>query len=106
MSIAKVLFEFPPALAGVMLRRILLHYFLYDFSIASVYLLVGLPLFLFGLIFGSVEWFQYASRGVPAPTGTVMLATLPVILGIQFLLSAISIDLQSVPREPICRPLD
>ena len=106
LSIARVLVECPPRLVKLFLRRILLHYFLYDFSLGSVYLLVGLPLFLFGLIFGSVEWVQYASRGVPAPTGTVMLATLPVILGIQFLLSASSIDLQSVPREPLCKPLE
>jgi glycosyltransferase involved in cell wall biosynthesis len=106
LSITKVLVEFPPRLATVFLRRILLHYFLYDFSMGSIYLLVGLPLFLFGMIFGSIEWIHYASRYIPAPTGTVMLATLTVILGIQFLLSAISIDLQSVPREPLSRPLE
>jgi glycosyltransferase involved in cell wall biosynthesis len=106
LSILKVMIEFPPALLAALMRRILLHYFLYDFSIGSVYLLAGLPLFLFGLIFGSLEWFHYASRSIPAPTGTVMLATLTVILGIQFLLSAVSIDLQSVPREPVSRPLD
>jgi len=106
LSVLKVLLEFPPALLGAFLRRILLHYFLYDFSIGSVYLLVGFPLFLFGMIFGSIKWFSYASRGIPAPTGTVMLATLTVILGIQFLLSAVSIDLQNVPREPVCGPLE
>jgi dolichol-phosphate mannosyltransferase len=106
LSILKVLVEFPPALLAVFFRRILLHYFLYDFSIGSVYMLTGLPLFLFGLIFGSLKWVYYASRSVPAPTGTVMLATLTVILGIQFLLSAVSIDLQSVPREPLSRALD
>ena len=106
LSILKVLVEFPPLLMMVFLRRILLHYFLYDFSMGSIYLLAGLPLFLFGLVFGSREWVHYASRGIPAPTGTVMLATLTVILGIQFLLSAISIDLQSVPREPLSHPLE
>jgi dolichol-phosphate mannosyltransferase len=106
LSIFKVLVEFPPRLLTVFLRRILLHYFLYDFSMGSIYLLAGLPLFLFGLIFGSFEWVHYASRNIPAPTGTVMLATLTVILGIQFLLSAISIDMQSVPREPLSKPLE
>ena len=105
LSIRKVLLEFPPRLLAAFARRIALHYFLYDFSMGSVYLLIGLPLLLFGLIFGSVEWVSYASRNVPAPTGTVMLATLPVILGIQLLLSAAAIDLQSVPREPISKPL-
>ncbi len=106
LSIARVLVEFPPRLLAIFLRRLLLHYFLYDFSMGSIYLLAGLPLFLFGLVFGSFEWVHYASRNIPAPTGTVMLATLTVILGIQFLLSAISIDLQSVPREPLSKPLE
>ncbi len=100
LSIPRVLLEFPPRLLVAFVRRIALHYFLYDFSLASVYLLTGFPLFLFGIIFGSVEWFAYASRGIPAPTGTVMLATLPVILGIQLLLSAAAIDLQSIPTQP------
>jgi len=106
LSILKVMIEFPPALLGVGLRRIFLHYFLYDFSIGSAYLMAGLPLFLFGMVFGSLKWIHYASQGIPAPTGTVMLATLTVILGIQFLLSFVSNDLQSVPRDPICRPLE
>jgi glycosyltransferase involved in cell wall biosynthesis len=105
LSIRRVLLEFPPLLLAVFIRRIVLHYFLYDFSLGSIYILAGLPLLLFGLIFGSVEWVSYASRSIPAPTGTVMLATLPVILGIQLLLSAAGIDLQSVPREPLSRPL-
>ena len=72
---------------------------------ASVYSLVGFPLLLFGLIFGITRWIQYASLNIPAPTGTVMLATLSVLLGIQLLLSAIEIDLRSVPKEPLSPPL-
>ncbi len=105
LSISRVLVEFPPRLLAVFLRRIVLHYFLYDFSMGSLYLLIGIPLLLFGLVFGSVEWVSYASRDIPAPTGTVMLATLPVILGIQLLLSAAAIDLGSVPRDPLSDPL-
>jgi hypothetical protein len=71
----------------------------------SVYILTGLPLLLFGFIFGIVKWIQYAGLNVPAPTGTVMLAALPVLLGIQFLLSAIELDLRSVPKEPLSPPL-
>lgn len=103
--IHRILFEFPPKLIGTLLRRLLLKNFIYDFSMGSVYLLTGLPLLLFGLTFGIVKWIQYASRNVAAPTGTVMLATLSVLLGIQFLLSAIEIDLHSVPREPFSGPL-
>ena len=103
--IHRVLFEFPFKLFGTLLRRILLKSFIYDFSMASIYIFTGLPLLLFGLIFGSVKWIQYAQRGIAAPTGTVILPTLSVLLGIQFLLSAIEIDLRSVPQEPLSRPL-
>jgi dolichol-phosphate mannosyltransferase len=102
----RIVFEFPYRLMRTFLRRIVLKNFLYDFSMASVYLLTGMPLLLFGLIFGIIKWIDYASRDVPAPTGTVMLATLPVILGIQILLSAASIDLHAVPKEPLTDPLE
>jgi hypothetical protein len=72
---------------------------------ASIYLFTGFPLLLFGLVFGSVKWIQYASLGIPAPTGTVMLPTLSVLLGIQFMIAAIEIDLRSTPKEPLSPPL-
>jgi len=100
LSIWRVLVEFPAKLFITLLRRILLRYFLFDFSMVSVYLLTGLPLILFGLIFGSVKWAQYLELGVPAPTGTVILPTLALILGIQILLSAIEIDMNAAPKAP------
>jgi dolichol-phosphate mannosyltransferase len=103
--IRRVLFEFPGKLFVTFVRRVLLKNFIYDFSMASIYLLSGLPLLLFGLIFGSLKWIQYAGLHVAAPTGTVILPTLSVLLGIQLLLSAIEIDLRSVPKEPLCDPL-
>jgi len=103
--IHRILFEFPQKLLITFLRRLVLKNFIYDFSMASIYLLTGLPLLIFGLIFGIYKWIQYASVGIPAPTGTVMLPTLSVLLGIQLLLSAIEIDLRSVPTEPLSNPL-
>ena len=72
----------------------------------SLYLLIGVPLLLFGGIFGGVKWIQYASQNIAAPTGTVMLPTLSVILGIQILLSAIEIDMNAMPRNAISDPLE
>jgi glycosyltransferase involved in cell wall biosynthesis len=103
--IHRILFEFPSKLLASFLRRLVLKNFIYDFSMGSIYLLTGLPLLLFGLTFGIYKWIQYASKGIPAPTGTVMLPTLSVLLGIQLLLSAIEIDLRSVPTEPLSGPL-
>ncbi len=106
LSIRRTLFEFPVKLLATFFRRILLKYYIHDFSMMSLYLMVGIPLLSFGGIFGAVKWIDYASRNVPAPTGTVMLPTLCVILGIQILLSAIEIDMNSVPRKPISDSLE
>jgi hypothetical protein len=103
--IHRILFEFPLKLIFTFLRRLVLKNFIYDFSMGSIYLLTSFPLLLFGLSFGIYKWIQYASIGIPAPTGTVMLPTLSVMLGIQLLLSAIEIDLRSVPAEPLSYPL-
>lgn len=101
LSIQRSLFEFPFKLFVTFLRRILLRYYIYDFSMMSLYLMIGIPLLLFGGIFGSIKWIEYASQNIPAPTGTVMLPTLSVILGIQILLSAIEIDMNSTPRKAL-----
>lgn len=105
MLLHRILFQFPPRLFRTLAKRVILKNFIYDFTMGSIYLLVGTPLFLFGLIFGAVKWIQYASLNIPAPTGTVMLPTLSVLLGIQLLLAAIEIDLRSVPKEPLSHSL-
>ena len=89
LSVWKTLFSFPPKLIAAWIRRIHLSYFVYDFNICSLYLLIGLPSFLFGLIFGICEWIHYASMGSPSPTGTIMVAVLTFILGFQMLLAAV-----------------
>jgi glycosyltransferase involved in cell wall biosynthesis len=105
LSIWRVLVEFPAKLLATLLRRLLLRYFLFDFSMVSVYLLTGIPLILFGLVFGSLKWIQYLRLGVPAPTGTVILPTLALILGIQILLSAIELDMNAAPKSSRSEPL-
>jgi len=105
LSIYRALFEFPYKLLITFLRRVLLKYYIYDFSILSLYILTGVPLLLFGLIFGITKWIQYAQLGIAAPTGTVMLPTLCLILGIQIMLSGIEIDMKNSPQQPITNPL-
>ncbi|GAB1469906.1 hypothetical protein MASR2M66_07830 [Chloroflexota bacterium] len=105
LSIRRVLFEFPYKLTRTLIKRIIVKYFIFDFSMMSIYLLTGIPLLLFGLIFGIAKWIQYAELGIPAPTGTVILPTLSVILAIQILLSAIEIDLNTAPRKAISKAL-
>ena len=95
LSVGKTLFSFPPRLIAAWLRRLHLSYFVYDFNICSLYMLVGLPSFLFGLIFGICEWIHYASISSPSPTGTIMVAVLTFILGFQMLLAAAQYDISA-----------
>jgi hypothetical protein len=99
LSITKTLFEFPPKLFIAFIKRIVLKYFLYDFNIASIYILFGFPLFLIGIIFGIVNYIKYGASHIPAPTGTVVIPTLLIILGFQLILSAINYDITNYPKK-------
>lgn len=82
-------------------KRIVYNYFLRDFSVASVELVLGTAFILFGLIFGSIKWNETAQAGVTASAGTVMLSALPVLIGVQMLLSFLQFDMQARSRPPI-----
>ena len=99
LSVARTLCEFPGALLKGFLRRLWIQYFVRDFSIASLYLVVGLLLLGTGATFGAIHWYCSAQHGAAAPTGTVMLAVLPIVLGFQFLLQAVGLDIQDQPRQ-------
>ena len=99
LSRTKTLFEFPPKLFVAFLKRIILKYFLYDFNIASIYLICGIPMFIYGIIFGLASYYKYVNSHLAAPTGTIMIPTLLIILGFQLLLSAVSFDIVNYPKK-------
>jgi hypothetical protein len=99
LSVIKILLEFPPKLFRAFIRRMVLKYFLYDFNIASVYFLIGIPLFLSGAVYGGINFYNYSSSHIQAPTGTVVIPTLLIILGFQLMLSAISYDIGNYPKK-------
>jgi dolichol-phosphate mannosyltransferase len=86
-------------------KRIAYNYFLRDFSLASIELAAGLCFLIFGIVFGAYQWALSIRSGVTATTGTVMLAALPVILGVQLLLSFLAFDIGSTPDMAIHRLL-
>jgi len=99
LSISHTLASFPKKLFKGMLKRIWLKYFIFDFNMASLYMLTGFPLLLFGVVFGSYRWIVGTIENELNPVGTVMLAVLPIILGTQFLLQAIQIDMSNIPKK-------
>ena len=106
LRIRRIVLHFAVRHALNFVRRIFFNYFLRDFSAASVQLLLGLPLLMFGVIYGSIEWIAGVRSGVGAYSGAVMLAALPVIVGMQMLLAFLSFDVARVPQTPIHPRLD
>ena len=101
LKIPNIIWPFLKGYSRNLVKRIFYNYYLRDFSIASVELILGLSLFLFGMGFGISEWAQSIATDKPASAGTVMLSALPIIIGFQLLLSFLNYDMRSVPKVPI-----
>lgn len=86
-------------------KRVFYNYFLRDFNLCSLQLITGSVLGLFGGSFGAYHWYKSLVTGVPATTGTVILAALPVILGFQLVLAAATFDVLNIPHRPLGKPL-
>jgi len=99
MNIIKMPFLFSINLFKKFIKRILKSYFIYDFNIGTLYLLFGLPMFVFGIIYGGYNWWYYSSKNLLSPVGTIMISTLLIILGFQLLLQAIQFDIMNTPKS-------
>jgi dolichol-phosphate mannosyltransferase len=82
-------------------KRIAYNYFLRDMTLASVELIVGNILLMFGLISGALHWSQAIKYHTITPLGTIMLSTLPTLLGLQFLLAFLGFDVANLPKRPV-----
>jgi len=100
-SIPRIIPEFLIKHAVNTCKRIWYAYFVREFSFASIQLVLGNLMLLFGVAYGAYWWHDSAATGVPATAGTVVLAALPIILGSQFLIAFIGHDTRSVPRTPV-----
>jgi dolichol-phosphate mannosyltransferase len=81
-------------------KRIFYNYYLRDMSLASLELPIGALMIAFGTTFGIVHWVRALQSGIPTTAGTVMLLSLAIILGTQFILAFIGYDISSVPKRP------
>lgn len=97
-SISKTLLSFPPLLIRRFIRRVFQKYILRNFSPVALFLLLGLPIFAWGVLFGAYLWVHSMVTGTPTPTGGIMLSLVPIVLGFQLTLQAIVLDIQETPR--------
>ena len=104
--IRRILFEFAFKHWANTAKRIFYSYYLRNFNIASIEILAGLALIVFGTWFGVSQWIAGHQASTPATSGTVMVAALPVLVGVQLVLAFLSYDLQNVPRDILHRRLE
>jgi len=101
LQVSRVLGEFFVKHLRNFAKRVVYNYFLRDMTAASLELVLGLCALTFGIVFGGVHWIQGLATDIPTPLGTIMLAALPTMLGLQMLLAFVAFDVANVPRRPI-----
>ena len=98
LNVSSSVFSFAACHIRNFFKRIIYSYFVRDFHVASIEWLLGPALLLFSILFGLSAWQESVATGTEATAGTVMLAALPFIVGLQLILSALHFDIQNQPR--------
>lgn len=101
LKVSKVFTEFFYKHLVNLTKRLLYNYYLRDVSIASLELIVGLMMLFVGLLVGGLSWIQSVQSGQLASTGTVMIPSLLIMLGVQLVLAFLAYDIANVPRYPL-----
>jgi len=97
--------EFSARLARALARRLALEYVLLDIRPGTVFGALGAALLLFGAGFGGYHWVLGEVTGLSSLPGTVMVAAVPFIVGVQLLLQALLLDMGEVRNFPPLPPL-
>lgn len=103
LKISRIMGEFLVKHARNLGKRLFYNYYLRDMSLASIELPLGLLMMAFGMLFGGYHWVDSLGRGTATPAGTVMLAAMPLLMGLQFVLAFLAYDIASVPRRVLHR---
>lgn len=103
LNVGTALFDFGAKHIVRIFKRLFYTYFLRNFSLGSVFLLASLPMILFGVTFGLLEWRASIQSGLPATAGTIMLAAMPTLVGIQLFLSFLGLDMSRQETTPLHR---
>ncbi|TFW30404.1 glycosyltransferase family 2 protein [Massilia horti] len=101
LKVSQIVTEFAAKHVRNFAKRVFYNYYLRNVSLASIELPLGMVMVTFGLAYGGTQWLQSVRTGVAAPAGAVMLAALPVIMGVQLILAFLAYDIASVPRRPL-----
>jgi len=101
LSVLNILVTFPYLHCNRIFKRIFYNYFLRNFNIASLYLILGFFLSIFGIWYGVDSWIELSKINQTASSGTVMLAAMPIIIGNTYLVGFLAYDMQDIPTDPV-----
>ena len=102
----RVMVEFPYELTKGFIRRVWLTKILHSLTIEAILGICGLGLISLSLIYGFIKgWQAITSPYISLTSGVLLAVALPMFLGFQMLMNALLLDIQSVPRTPLCEKL-
>jgi dolichol-phosphate mannosyltransferase len=101
LKVSKIATEFLGKHMRNFFKRLFYNYYLRNMSLASIELPLGIGLVFLGGSYGIWHWLTSALIDAVTPAGTVMLAALPILMGVQLILAFLAYDIASVPRRPI-----
>ncbi len=101
LSITNTVMTFPLRHFQRFFTRVFYNYFLRNFNYGSLCLVVGVLLSAFGTTFGLYHWILSVTSGQLATSGTVMLSAMPILVGLNLLLSFCNYDIENQPKEPL-----
>ena len=102
LRIGRIVRRFPRLLVQSFCRRVWQQYFVRNFDPTSLFLLAGTSLAGWGFLFGSFAWIRSLQTGIPATSGTVMLAAVPTLMGYHLLIQAAVLDISNQPTKALC----
>jgi len=103
LSPLKSIFEFGYKHSRNLVKRLFYNYFLREFTVASLQLIMGSILLTFSTIYGFTNWLHSQSLGIATQTGTLILVMISFLSGLQLLLGFLAYDMSNSPKEPLTR---
>ena len=90
LRVGPILRQFPPKYVGRTLKRVFYAYLLRDFNAGSLQLALGAIALLGGSAYGNRSLGKFGAPGHSRTPGEVMLAALPVLIGVELLIGALT----------------
>ncbi len=96
-KVGRVVFTFPPQLIAAGISRFWRKQHVTNFGPIGGLTIAGLALCIFGAVFGAYHWWLSSVSQRPATAGTVMIAVLPLIVGIHLIMQAFALSVDASP---------